>query len=507
MKLNAKNLDIASRGVLLNRADARSIGVLGGDRVQVSNPKNGVSVTAFVETTSTIAQQGTIGVYRFTNERLHLEEGTEIEVREASRPVSLDFIKKKMNAGKLTKEEIRTIIKDVVSDDLSSAELTAFIIASYINPLDMDEVEHLTRAMVETGEQIKFASRPIVDKHSVGGVPGNKISLLVVPIIAASGLKIPKTSSRAITGAGGTADLMEVLANVEFSATEVHKMTEKVGGAIVWGGATNIAPADDRIILQEYPFKIDARGQMLASVMAKKFAVGANLVVIDIPVGEHTKVPTMQDGRKLAREFIELGERLNMKVECALTYGDIPVGRSIGPKLEVIEALRVLEGATEPNSFIQKSLSIAGIAFEMSGKSARGTGSILAQELLTKGKALEKFRQIIEIQGGDPNVKSSDIVPGEHQFVVKAPSSGYVVGMNNQSLISLARIAGAPNDSGAGIYLHAKKGSLIKSGEPLFTLYADRSWRLQNAIEEGRRLMPILVEGMLLDRVPSSSEF
>jgi AMP phosphorylase len=279
-----------------------------------------------------------------------------------------------------------------------------------------------------------------------------------------------------------------------------------VGGVIVWGGATNIAPADDRIIIQEYPFKIDARGQMLASVMAKKFAVGANLVVIDIPVGQHTKVPSMQEGRKLAREFIELGERLNMKVECALTYGDIPVGRSIGPKLEAIEALRVLEGATEPNSFIQKSLSLAGIAFEMSGKAARGTGNDMAQEILKKGKALEKFRQIIEIQGGDPQVKSGDIIPGEHQFVVNAPSSGYVVEMNNQSLVTLARVAGAPHDPGAGILLHAKKGSLVKTGEPLFTIYAERSWRLQKAIEDGRLLMPILVEGMLLDRVPSITE-
>ena len=160
----------------------------------------------------------------------NLEEGEEIEVREAGRPASLDFIKKKMDGGKLTKEETLTIIRDVVNDDISAAELTAFITASYINPLDMDEVEHLTRAMVETGEQIKFASHPIVDKHSIGGVPGNKISLLVVPIIAASGLKIPKTSSRAITGAGGTADLMEVLAFVEFSASEVQQMTEKVGG-------------------------------------------------------------------------------------------------------------------------------------------------------------------------------------------------------------------------------------------------------------------------------------
>ena len=507
VKFSAKVLDIAKRGVLLNRLDARSIGVLDGDRVQVINPKNGISVTAFVDTTITIAQQGTVGIYRITNDRRTANDGDGIEVREAGKPASLEYIKKKMDNGRLNKEETLAIIKDVVNDDISPAELTAFITASYINPLDMDEVEHLTRAMVETGEQIKFASKPIVDKHSIGGVPGNKISLLVVPLIAASGLKIPKTSSRAITGAGGTADLMEVLAFVEFSASEVQQMTEKVGGVIVWGGATNIAPADDRIIIQEYPFKIDARGQMLASVMAKKSAVGANLVVIDIPVGEHTKVPTVQEGRKLAREFIELGERLNMRVECALTYGDIPVGYSIGPKLEVMEALRVLEGAGEPNSFIQKSLSLAGIALEMSGKAAQGTGAAMAQELLSKGKALEKFKKIIEIQGGDPKIKSGDITPGEHQFVVKAPTSGYVIEMNNKSLITLARIAGAPHDRGAGILLHAKKGKLIKAGEPLFSIYADRSWRLQKALEEGRRLMPVLVEGMLLDRIPSGRGF
>jgi AMP phosphorylase len=506
MKLTAKILDIATRGVLLNRLDARNIGVLNGDRVQVINPANGVVVAAAVETTSSILPQGTIGVYRITNERLRLEDGVEIEVREAGRPASLDFIRKKMDGGKLTKEETTTIIKDVVSDDISASELTAYITASYMSPFDMDEVEHLTRAMVETGEQIKFPSHPIVDKHSIGGVPGNKITFLVVPVIAASGLKIPKTSSRAITGAGGTADLMEVLSFVEFSASEVQRMTDKVGGCIVWGGATNIAPADDKIIVQEYPFKIDARGQMLASVMAKKFAVGANLVVIDIPVGPHTKVASMQDGRKMAREFIELGERLGMKVECALTYGDIPVGRSIGPKLEVIEALRVLEGGTEPNSFIQKSLSIAGIALEMAGKAPRGGGVEAAQALLTSGKALEKFRQIIEIQGGDPTVKSSDIAPGEHQFVVNSPASGYVIEMNNRALISLARTAGAPHDRGAGILLHAKKGKLVKTGEPLFTIFADRSWRLQNAIEEGRRLMPVIVEGMLLDRVPPITE-
>lgn len=507
MKLTAKLLDLSKRGALLHRSDARNIGVMDGDRIQIRNPLNGISVTAFVDTTSTLTIQGTVGIYQPTNDHLGLTDGVEVDIRESGRHASLEFIKKKMDGERLSKEELLSIIKDVVNDDLSPAELTAFITASYIHELDMNEVENLTRAIVDTGEHLKFATRPIVDKHSIGGVPGNKISLLVVPIIAAAGLKIPKTSSRAITGAAGTADLMEVIAPVEFSAREVQEMTEKVGGVIVWGGSTNIAPADDKIIIQEYPFKIDARGQMLASVMAKKYAVGADLVVIDIPVGQHTKVISIAEGRKLARDFIELGERLGMKVECALTYGDSPVGRSIGPALEIREALQVLEGSNEPNSLIQKSVSLAGIALEMSGKAARGTGAAAAQDLLAKGKALEKLRQIVAIQGGDPNVTAADIVPGQHQFVVNAPASGYVINFNNSSLISLARTAGAPHDRGAGIVLHAKKGKQVKLGDPIFTIYADRAWRLQKAIEEGRQLMPVLVEGMLLDRVPGEQGF
>jgi AMP phosphorylase len=246
---------------------------------------------------------------------------------------------------------------------------------------------------------------------------------------------------------------------------------------------------------------------MLASVMAKKYAVGADLVVIDIPVGTHAKVPNVQDGGKLAREFIELGERLNMRVECALTYGDSPVGRSIGPNLEVREALSILEGGEGPGSLIQKSTAIAGIALEMSGKAPRGGGSALANQILRNGEAHKKFLEIIEIQGGNAQVKSTDILPGKYEFVVNAPASGYVVEMNNQSLISLARSAGAPHDRGAGILLHAKKGNRVEKGEPIFTIFAERNWRLQKAVEEGRRLMPVLVEGMLLDRVPHETKW
>lgn len=503
VKLSAKILDIDYRGVIINRLDARKIGVLDGDRVQIIDEDSGVFVQAFVSTTEKLIAPGEIGIYHLTNKRFDAKDGNVFEVRFADRPNSIEYIKKKMDGGKLTSDETLGIVTDIVDDILSPGEISAYITASYIQGLDMDEVEHLTRSMVSTGDRLNFTSHPIVDKHSIGGVPGNKISLIVVPIIAAANLKIPKTSSRAITGAGGTADLMEILAPVTFSAEEVQKMTEKVGGVIVWGGATNIAPADDKIIIYEYPLKIDARGQMLASVMAKKYAAGADLVVIDIPVGEHAKIATVEEGRKLAREFIDLGERLGMRVECAITYGETPVGHAIGVNLEVREALAILEGAEVPGSLLQKSISIAGMAIEMSGKVPVGEGVKMAHELLKNGKALKKMKQIIEVQGGDPAVKADDILPGDQSFSVNAPENGYIVEMNNRALITIARTAGAPHDAGAGLYLHKKKGERVEKGEPIFTIYADREWRLDKAIQNARRLMPLIVEGMLIDRIPS----
>ncbi len=507
MRLTVRLVDIAARGILLHHTDAKSLGVLPGDRIVIASPVTGKATADYVQTTATLIEQGRIGLYHHTNEQLTLAEGELVEVRVADRPISLDYIKKKMEGEKLNREEIRSIVRDIVQDTLSSSEITAFVVSSYINQLDMDEIEYLTRAMVETGDQLAFHAGPIVDKHSIGGVPGNKISLIVVPIIASTGLLIPKTSSRAITGAGGTADLMEVLAPVEFTASEVQEMTMKTGAVIVWGGATNIAPADDKIILQEYPFKIDQIGQMIASVMAKKFAVGADVVAIDIPVGKYCKVHSLEEGRKLARKFIDLGERLNMRVECALTYGDAPVGRAIGPKLEIKEALSVLEGSDSPRSLIQKSCVIAGIALELAGKANRGEGARVAHEILRSGNALKKFREIIAVQGGDPDVTSEKITPGEYFYTVRADSNGYVIDLNNQSLVTIARTAGAPADHGAGLYLHAKHGASLSKGDPIFTLYADRKWRLEKALEEARRLRPVMVEGMLLDRVPNIQEW
>ena len=501
VKLTVKKIDADIHWAVLNNEDAREIGLKSGGRINIRDEKSGKTATVFIQISDNYIGKGNIGLGWALTAEFNAADGKELTVRGADSPISLEYIRKKMDNGKLTENELNTIIHDITNDVLSPGETTAFITAVYINGLDNDEVEYLTRSMVKSGEQLKFNTHPIVDKHSIGGVPGNKITLLVVPIIAAAGLKIPKTSSRAITGAGGTADLMEALAPVEFGAEDIERMTEKVGGVIVWGGATNIAPADDKIIVHEFPLKIDARGIMIASVMAKKIACGAEILVLDIPVGADAKVKDMDDARKLARQFIEIGERFKIKVECAITFGDTPIGRGIGVNLEVREALIALEGNVELNPFTQKSLTMAGIAFEMAGRVGRGEGYKFAEEILKSGKALAKMKEIIAVQGGNPNVTSKDIKPGKYSFDVKATESGYVVGIKNRALITIARTAGAPADKGAGIYIHKLLGERIEKDEPLYTIYADTEWRLGKALAEARKYKPIAVEGMLLERV------
>lgn len=505
MQLRLEHIDIkiGQHKVLLNIADAKEMGVNPGDRVRIRGRE---SLSAIVDTTDDMVPPGTLGAFSEIYKHFH-DWDKPVEVVPAFRSKSATVIKKIMDKKPFTQEDVKMLVSDIVEENLSEIELSAFITSTYIHGMTDDEVEWLTKAMIDSGNKIEFDTHPIMDKHSIGGVPGNKISLLVVPIVAANGLLIPKTSSRAITGAGGTADLMEVLCPVEFSSQEVKEITERVGGALVWGGATNIAPADDKLIRVEYPLSIDPYYQMLASIMAKKGAIGADNVVIDIPIGAGTKVPTIQDGQKLARDLINLGHRLGMNVECAITYGSSPIGRKVGPALEVREALKVLECMEGPNSLIEKSAALAGILLEMGGASPRDHGKELALETLRNGKALEKMKQIIEAQGGNPNIRSDDVQVGKYTADIFASADGYVIEFDNKWIIEIARLAGAPNDKGAGVAIHKKMGESVKKGDSIITIYAEKEFKLETALSSAQRTNPILVEGMLLRRIPGTYGF
>jgi len=482
MKLKTRILGLEAGGksiVVLNREDADDLSVSSLERVRIS--KDNKESIAIVNTTNRLIRRGTIGVYEEVRNSLGLEEGEEVEVEIAPLPSSVYFIRNKLRQRKLTYREIREIVSDMVRGNLSEIEIAAFVTALHIFGLDLDEATSLSRAMVETGNTLEIDRYPIVDKHSIGGVPGDKTTLLVVPIVAAAGLTIPKSSSRAITSAAGSADRMEVLMPVSLSIDEMKEVIEKTNGCMVWGGSLNLAPADDMFVRIEHPLSIDPL--LLPSIMSKKKAVNANLLVIDIPTGRGTKVKTIGDAELLAKDFMELGHRLNIKVQCAITYGEQPVGYAVGPSLEAHEALSVLMGKVDVPDLVDKVTDIAGILFEMSG---RKNGKRLALEILRSGKAEEKIREIIEAQGGNPEIKPEDIPIGDETFTVRSEKKGYLLWINNASLVEIARLAGAPKDKGAGIRLHKKIGDVVRKGDPLFTVYAEKDIKLQRAIDRFR---------------------
>ncbi len=496
MILRAVKLPIRSGRftVIINESDAAELGVREGDRLRLRNGRR--QVVATVQLTKEIVQPGYAGLTDIVAAELGVEEG-EVEVHPVAKPRSVEHIKKKMRGEKLSDEELRSIIVDIVNNTLSDVEIASFVLASMLRGMDFDEIEWMTKAMIETGERIYFERGIVVDKHSIGGVPGNKISLIIVPTIAAAGLLIPKTASRAITSASGTADTMEVLADVNLSVDEIKEITERVGGVIAWGGATNIAPADDKIIRVEHPLSVDPRPQLLASVMAKKGSIGAKYLVLDLPVGEGAKIEDVDVARSLASDFIELGRRLGLEVAAAITYGGQPVGRTIGPALEAKEALASMEKRSGPASLLEKSFGIAGILLEMTGVAVNGYEH--AKKIFESGKTLEKFREIVAAQGGSESVRSDEIPVGDKTHTITSQIEGAVVAVDNKSIVKIARAAGAPKDKGAGVYVHKKRGEVVKAGDPLLTIYAEKDWKLDKALEVARLENPIVVSGMVLE--------
>ena len=497
-KVRVFDIDFAKRQIVLNREDAEDLGVRTGSRVKIIGRK--AACVAMVNTTENFVNIGEIGLFREVAEKLKAKKGEAAGVHPVDKPSSVSHIKKKLAGGRLESSEISKVIEDMVSENMSDIEISAWVCALEAGGMTMEEVTHLTKAMAFSGDTLELDG-PVYDKHSIGGVPGNKITPLIIPIVAACGLTIPKTSSRAITSPSGTADVLELFCDVSFSLDEIREIVEKTNGCMVWGGAVNLAPCDDMMIQAEFPLDLDPRPLLLASVMSKKKAAGANHCIIDIPVGYQTKVETLQLGEKLARDFIELGSRIDMSVECALTYGGQPLGYAVGPALEAREALSTISTGKGPESLIEKSCALAGMILEAGGVAPKEKGASHAFEVLRSGKCYDKFREIIEAQGGNPKIKVSDIHIGKHNFEVKAESRGYVAKVSNSAVKLVARAAGAPKDKGAGLLLTKKVGAKVKPGDLLFTVYAENSDKLANAQILANSLIPVKVEGMVLEKI------
>ncbi len=499
MKLEVQKIDLEARDqiVILNKQDAEDHGLRTQDRVKLTH--KGKSCTAVVETSEDLVDKGKIGLVREVMDDLGSKEKATLRVKPTGRPESVEHIKEKLQGKEISRHAINEIIEDIVEKRLSDIELSAYVSGIYSQGMNNREIKDLINAMIDTGDVIEYDRGPVFDHHSIGGVPGNKITLLIVPIVAAAGFMIPKTSSRAISSAGGTADIFETLANVVLSIDEIKEIAEEIGGTIAWGGGVNIAPSDDLIIRAEYPLRIDPYAQVIASVLSKKKAAGADYLVMDIPVGNNTKVETMELGRKYARDFVSLGEEIGIETSCALSYGGQPIGDTIGPAIEAKEAMMALEGKDVPSSLIEKSTTLAGMALEQGGVN---NGKQKAKKLLENGKALDKMKEIIEKQGGDPEVSSDEIEIGDYSRDIYSNEEGYVDSINNDEIINIVRAAGGPNSKKAGIQLNKKKGDKVEKDEVIYTVYSEYESKLKEAVDLSNHLKPLKIEGMILEKHP-----
>jgi thymidine phosphorylase len=391
---------------------------------------------------------------------------------------SLSIIRSKIYGNPLNLEAMNTIISDVVSGRLSDIEIATFLTACAGDRLDKTEITDLTTAMIDAGEKLKWPVEKVVDKHCVGGLPGNRTSLIVVPIVAAFGLTIPKTSSRAITSPSGTADTMEVLAPVNLDITAMRKVVEKENGCMIWGGAVTLSPADDILISVEHVLDLDSEGQLVASVLSKKIAAGSNHIIIDIPIGPTAKVCSLQMA-ELLKDYLEnVGNALGVVVRTIFTDGSQPVGRGIGPALEAKDVLAVLRNEPNaPQDLRDRSLELAGYALEFSNTVIPGTGKKIAQSILESGVAWKKFQAICEAQGG-----MHEPTTAKYQYVVTAKNAGQVVSINNRHLARVAKLAGAPRSKAAGIELLTPLKTLVEKDQPLFTVYSETPGELDYSV-------------------------
>jgi len=404
----------------------------------------------------------------------------------------LNAIRKKLVGKNLKYEEVYAIMDEIANSRLGDVLTTYFAASGYSKGFTNQELYFFTKAMVETGERLHFRGI-VADKHSIGGLPGTRTTLIVVPIIAAAGFTIPKSSSRAITTPGGTADDMEVLAKVQFEKNDIYELVKKTNGCIVWGGSFNIAPADDVLIKVEEPLLFESYDKIVISIMAKKIAFGSNHVVIDLPYGETVKVHTLKDAEVLKEKFEYIARKFNITIRCLVHRTDEPLGRGIGPVLETREALRVLQ--QKPNHPVDleiRSLNLAGNLLELCLKDASPAlqkqikseykNSIgWATDILCSGRAWDKMKEIIKAQDGNPNIDSEDLKPGKFHHAIIAIKSGIVRKIHSKNATVLAKILGAPKHKKAGLYLHKKIGEKIEKGDTIYTLYSENAYNLKEA--------------------------
>ncbi len=480
LRLRRLGIETYQEPVIYMRSDCevcRSEGFEAQSRVEICLDGRSIIATLNVVTSDLLAPDEA-GLSEVAWRMLGAETGDLITVRHPAPLESLGSVRAKVHGKRFDDAAMSAIVRDVAAGRYADVHVALFLTASAGGRLDLEETTALTRAMIAVGERLEWDRSPVVDKHGVGGLPGNRTSLVVVPIVAAFGLTMPKTSSRAITSPAGSADTMETLAPVALDLAAMRRVVAREGGCIVWGGSVLLSPADDVLIRVSRPLDLDGEGQLVASILSKKAAAGSSHVVVDLPVGPTAKIRSADAGRALAQRLEDVGRAVGLAVRVVITDGAQPVGRGIGPALEARDVLAVLRGDRDaPPTLRERSLLLAGHVLEQSARVPSGQGRALAETILDDGRAWRKFQGICDAQGGmrePPRAK--------HTAVVTSPRAGRVVEIDNRRLARVAKLSGAPRAAAGGVDLHTPLGTRVDVGQPLFTVHAETPGELAYAM-------------------------
>jgi len=441
-------------------------------KIEIRTNGHSILATLNVVDDESIVACGELGLSRAALLQLDAEEGQAAAVAQAEPPASIGALHRKLDGERMRAEDFQAIVHDIAEHRYSKIELTAFVVACNRDELDREEVFFLTEAMINVGRHLNWHESLVVDKHCIGGIPGNRTSMLIVPIVAAHGMLCPKTSSRAITSPAGTADTMEVLANVELPVEHLQDIVRTHRGCLAWGGTANLSPADDVLISVERPLSLDSPGQMVASILSKKVSAGSSHLVLDIPIGPTAKVRSMPEAQRLRRLFEYVARRMKLSLDVVITDGRQPIGNGIGPVLEARDVMQVLENDPRaPMDLRQKALRLAGRLIECDPDVRGGDGFAIARDILDSGRALTKMNDIIQAQGSksfDHNQPELGVLT----FEIVASTAGFVTGIDNLQLARIAGLAGAPKVPKAGVDLLCKLGDEVQAGQALYRVHA-----------------------------------
>lgn len=447
-------------------------------RLNVSG--NGKTIVANLNISDNgLLKEGEIGLSFSAAEKLGITHGEALNVSYVQPLHSMSFVRAKIFGKELTQQACREIISDITEEKYSNIFLASFITACSGGNMTVQEICFLTEAMIASGNRFSWGKEIVADKHCIGGLPGNRTTMIVVPIIASLGIPIPKVSSRAITSPAGTADTMEALTNVNLSVDQMRKVVEMENGCIAWGGAVNLSPADDIIIRVERALDIDSEGQMIASILSKKAAAGSTHCVIDIPVGPTAKVRTLQDAERLKENLLTVGKYAGLQLRIMLSDGSQPVGFGIGPSLEARDVLAVLQNKESASKELRnRAVMLAAEIIQLALSKDAATAIQLAEATIANGKAFEKLIAICNAQGKFTEPKVSSF-----QKTITAPFTGTISEINNREIARVAKLAGAPSAKEAGVDLHTQLDQHVENGQPLFSIHANSEGELEYAYE------------------------